>query len=286
MKILLLISVTVLFYSLLSIVFKVPSFASARAFKQNSEKTGLITDLLDKLTIKLTPKIKLLVVKKSNLEKLLSIANDSRTPEELVAKSYVNVLASLCLLPLAFFIEPMLCAVVIVIAILGYRTEITKLKDKGEKRQQAIEHEMMKFVMYMANALNADNNPMSCIESYKTNFETPLTEELTHTLADMKIGNYEQALKNMQHRNNSDTMSQLTDGLLSAMKGDDTKGYFSDLGIRLTSQWEVMLERQALLKKPKITQLSLIMFAVALVTIGIVLAIALSSSSLLFGGTF
>ncbi len=144
---------------------------------------------------------------------------------------------------------------------------------------------MLKFVMYMANAIKTEKNIITCIESYIMNFDTPLTQELTLTLAEMRVGNYEQAIKNMAQRNNSEAMSQLSSGLLSMMKGDDTTVHFTNLGIVLTARWEETLVRQAKAKKPKITQLSMIMFAVAIVTIGIVLASALSSSTLLFGGT-
>lgn len=285
MNILLIILVAVFLYSLLAIALKIPSFSASRAFKENDQKTGILSDVLDKFTVKLTPKIKLLVAKKSNLEKLLTVAGDSRTPEELVAKAYVNVLASLCLAPFAFLAEPLFAAFPVLLAGYSYRREFNLVKEEGEKRQRNIENEMLKFVMYMANALKTENNVMTCIEQYKMNFDTPLTEELTLTLAEMRVGNYEQAITNMEKRNNSEAMKQLVSGLQSAMKGDDTKVYFSTIGIRLTAQWEENLKRQAMAKKPKITQLSLIMFAVAAVTIGIVLVTALSSSTLLFGGT-
>lgn len=285
MNIIFIFALTVFYYSLLAIIFKVPSFASAQAFKQIDKKNGIISEILDKFTQLLAPKIKLLVVKKSNTQKMLTVANDTRTPEELVAKAYVNALALLVFMPIIFLIEPVFCIILLLVAGYSYRREFTSVKEAGEKRQRNIENEMLKFVIYMSNALKTEKNIISCIESYKTNFNTPLTEELTLTLAEMRVGNYEQALKNMEKRNNSNVMSKLTRGLLSSMKGDDTQIYFTQLGILLTAEWEETLVRQALLKKPKLTQLSLIMFAVSIVTIFVILMEALSSSSLLFGGT-
>ncbi len=285
MNIILIILVAVFLYSLLSIALKIPSFNASRAFKENDQKTSILSDILDKFTVKLTPKIKLLVAKKSKLEKLLTVAGDTRTPEELVAKSYVNVLASLCLAPLLFLADPLFSVFAVLLAGYSYRREFNLVKEEGEKRQRNIEQEMLKFVMYMANAIKTEKNIITCIESYIMNFDTPLTQELTLTLAEMRVGNYEQAIKNMAQRNNSEAMSQLSSGLLSMMKGDDTTVHFTNLGIVLTARWEETLVRQAKAKKPKITQLSMIMFAVAIVTIGIVLASALSSSTLLFGGT-
>ncbi len=191
MNIILIILIAVFLYSLLAIALKVPSFATSRAFKQNDQKTGLLNEVLDKFTVKLTPKIKLLVMKKSKIEKLLAVANDPRSPEELVAKAYVNAVASLTLIPFLLMIEPLFCTFALLLAFYSYRREFNLVKEEGEKRQRNIENEMLKFVIYMANALKTQKNVITCIESYKMNFDTPLTEELTLTLADMKIGNYE-----------------------------------------------------------------------------------------------
>ena len=274
----------VFLYSIFSIILKVPSFKTSRAFKQDSEKSGLLTDLLDKLTQKLAPKIKLSIVKKNKLEKMLAVASSTTSPEELTAKSYITALLPLGLIFIFAFVEPIFCSLPVILSFYLYRREFNLINEAGEKRQRNIETETLKFVMYMANALKSEKNIMTCIESYKMNFNTPLTEELTVTLADMKIGNYEKALKNMEHRNNSSSISRLTRGLLSAMKGDEMTLYFENLGYELTNEWEQSLKKQALLKKPKITRLSFIMFGVAIITVFAILITALTSSNMLFGG--
>lgn len=284
MNILLILFGAVFLYSIFSIILKVPSFKTSRAFKQDSEKSGLLTDLVDKLTQKLAPKIKLTIVKKNKLEKMLAVASSTKSPEELTAKAYVKALLPLGLIFIFAFVEPIFCLLPVILSLYLYRREFNLINEAGEKRQRNIETETLKFVMYMANALKTEKNIMTCIESYKMNFNTPLTEELTVTVAEMKIGNYEKALKNMEMRNNSSSISRLTRGLLSAMKGDEMTLYFENLGYELSNEWEQSLKRQALLKKPQITRLSFIMFAVAIVTVFAILITALTSSNMLFGG--
>lgn len=284
MNILLILFGAVFLYSIFSIILKVPSFKTSRAFKQDSEKSGLLTDLVDKLTQKLAPKIKLSIVKKNKLEKMLAVASSTKSPEELTAKAYITALLPSGLIFIFAFVEPIFCLLPVVLSFYLYRREFNLINEAGEKRQRNIETETLKFVMYMANALKTEKNIMTCIESYKMNFNTPLTEELTVTVAEMKIGNYEKALKNMEMRNNSSSISRLTRGLLSAMKGDEMTLYFENLGYELSNEWEQSLKRQALLKKPQITRLSFIMFAVAIVTVFAILITALTSSNMLFGG--
>ena len=284
MTIILMLLGAVFFYSLLAILFKVPTFKTSRVFKQEEDRSGLLTDLIDKLTFKLAPHLKLTIVKRNKIEKLLAVASSNKSPEELVAKSYVLAVLPLGLIFILVFMEPIFCLLPVILSFYLYRREYNTLTELGEKRQRNIETETLKFVMYMSNALKTEKNIMSCIESYKMNFHTPLTEELTLTVAEMKIGNYEKALKNMEMRNNSSSISRLTRGLLSAMKGDEMSLYFENLGYELSNEWEQSLKRQALLKKPQITRLSLIMFAVAIITVFAILATALTSSSMLFGG--
>ncbi|WP_249030160.1 type II secretion system F family protein [Tannockella kyphosi] len=284
MNIILILLGAITLYSLLAILLKVPSFQTSKAFKQDTEKSGLLTDLIDKMTQKLAPHLKLTIVKQNKVEKLLAVASSSKSPEEFVARSYVVALLPLGLIFILVFINPLFCVLPFIISLYLYRREYNLLSEAGEKRQRNIETETLKFVMYMANALKTEKNIMNCIESYKMNFNTPLTEELTVTVAEMKIGNYEKALKNMEMRNNSSSISRLTRGLLSAMKGDEMTLYFENLGYELSNEWEQSLKRQALLKKPQINRLSYIMFAVSIVTVFAILATALTSSTMLFGG--
>ncbi|MFI3327075.1 MAG: hypothetical protein R3Y35_13030 [Clostridia bacterium] len=284
MKILLIVTSTIFIYCILSILLKVPKFGNKKAFKSSKEKTGLFTDIVDKIIYTVTPKIKLSVIKKREIQQLLTSANSKKTPEEFMAKTYVETVLPLFLIIIVVFIKPALSFVPIILSVYFYRKNYQLLNEDSLKRQREIETEMLKFVMYMSNALKSSRNVINCIEDYKRNFNTSLTEELTYTLAEMRTGNYEKALKNMEIRNNSESIRKLVRGIISSMKGDDMSQYFDNLGNELTAKWGETLKAQALKKKPEVQRLSYIMFAVAMVTVLIILAVALLSSATMIGG--
>ncbi|MFI3205963.1 MAG: hypothetical protein R3Y33_01830 [Clostridia bacterium] len=271
-------------YLFLAVVFGVPKLGIRKAYKKNNEKTGIITEIINSLSKLLSKKIKLSIMKRNKLESSLAIANNTLSPEEFQAQVYVKTALPLPLCLIFAYTSPILAIIPLAISIFLYKNTISELENEGKKRQNSIENELLKFVMYMSNALKVERNIITCIESYNKNFNTALTQELSYTIADMRTGNYEKALKNMNKRNNSYSISRLTRGLLSAMKGDNMSTYFDDLGYELSMRWEENLKAQALAKKPKIVAMSYIMFAVAIVTVFLILATALTSSNTLFGG--
>ncbi len=284
MNVLLISLEAVFLYCILAVILKVPSFSSVKAYKGIQKNQGVLSTFIDNLAKRFSPYIKLSIMKKNKIIKLLVVANDFRTAEEFVAKTFVVAILPLFFTPIIALVEPLFCLFLLLISVYLYRKEYNLLRETGEKRNRKIESEILKFVMYMSNALKSERNIITCIEGYINNFDTPLTEELIYTVSDMKTGNYENALRNMEYRNNSSTISKLTRGLLSAMHGDEMNSYFNNLGVELSSEWEENLKRQALLKEPQISKLSYILFGLAIVTVFIIMITALTSSNMLMGG--
>ncbi|MFI3326848.1 MAG: hypothetical protein R3Y35_11850 [Clostridia bacterium] len=286
MQQILIILLSIALYNILAIILKLPRFniKRARAMMSGYEKTGWLSEYIDNFSEKLSKFIKLSVMKKSKIQKLLSLAHSSETPEQFTAKSYVYMILPLPLVVVFLFANPMLAVFPVILSAYLYRRCYNTLKEEGNKRQRNIENEILKFTMYMTSSLKSERNIIRLIEQYKANFDTPLTEELTLTLAEMKTGNYEKALANMSKRNNSNAVNGLVNGLISSLQGNDMTVYFENLSYELTSEWEQTLKRQAMEQEPKISKLSMILFAIAVVTIFAVLITGLTSSNMLMGG--
>ncbi|MFI3327485.1 MAG: hypothetical protein R3Y35_15130 [Clostridia bacterium] len=286
MKILLIITMSVALYTILAIVLRIPKLNLKRAKDMMSayEKKGFLTEYISIFSMKLSKAISLTVMKKEQIKKLLTLAKRNTTPEEFVAESYVYALLPLPLSVALFFVNPMFAVFPLIFSFYLYRRSYNLLREDGEKRQRNIENEILKFTMYMTNSLKSERNIIRLIEQYIANFDTPLTDELKVTLAEMKTGNYEKSLANMSKRNNSNAVNSLVNGLISSLQGNDMTVYFENLSYELTSEWEQVLKRQAMAQEPKISRFSMILFAVAVVTIFAVLITGLTSSNMLMGG--
>ncbi|MFI3228034.1 MAG: hypothetical protein R3Y09_11625 [Clostridia bacterium] len=286
MKILLIITLSVALYTILTIVLRIPKLNLKRAKDMMSayEKKGFLTEYVSIFSMKLSKIISLTIMKKEQIKKLLTLAKRNTTPEEFVAESYVYALLPLPLSVVLFFVNPMFAVFPLIFSFYLYRRSYNTLREDGEKRQRNIENEILKFTMYMTNSLKSERNIIRLIEQYIANFDTPLTDELKVTLAEMKTGNYEKSLANMSKRNNSNAVNSLVNGLISSLQGNDMTVYFENLSYELTSEWEQVLKRQAMAQEPKISRFSMILFAVAVVTIFAVLITGLTSSNMLMGG--
>lgn len=280
MSYLIIILFAVAFYCIISSILKVPSFSSSRAYKSDDEKQGFITVFIQNISDKLSSKIKLNIIKKTKLEAMLSLANSKQTAEQFTAYVYVVCALFLCLTPILYFTGNIaLTLMPVAISLFFYFYKHSSLRKEGEKRTESIENEIVKFVLYMASAIKFNPNIINCIEAYNMNFDTPLTKELTYTVAEMKTGNYEKALQAMQKRNNSSAISRLVKGLISAMHGNNMEGYFENLSFSLTVKWEESLLKQAKKQEPKIIRLSFIFFGIAITSIMLIMIIALTSSA-------
>lgn len=280
-----LIFVMVALYCLLAILFKLPSFSAAKAYrKYDKEKTGTIRILIADAAKWIAPRIPMGMLRQISMQKRLTAANAKVTPQEYSAETLLVTAAPLVFVIPAYLAHPLLALIPVAVSlyILNHRHE--QLNKMGDKRKLEIEKELPRFVSYMANTLKSSRNVLEIMDVYRMNYTSPLTEELTMTIADMRTGNAEHALKHLESRINSPFMSDLVRGLLSAMRGNDMSGYFDNLSYTLDNVWEQRLKMQALKKEPKIMRMAYLVFACAIISLIIALGAALSNASNLFMG--
>lgn len=80
--------------------------------------------------------------------------------------------------------------------------------------------------------------------------------ELAKTVADMRTGNPDIALKRFEHRMNNPLLSQLIRGVLATMRGEDMTAYFTELVKKVHEIRKKLLTQKALKVVPKISTMS------------------------------
>lgn len=138
----------------------------------------------------------------------------------------------------------------ILIGVLIALLEYNSIGSMISKRKEKIERELPSFISFVENTLKNDRDIVNLISSYTEEGDSPLIDELKVLLVDLKTGDYEYAFNRFSNRTNSSFVSEISRGLIAAMRGDDVKTYFEMLSFNL---WEIekrRLEKEAL-KKPK-----------------------------------
>ena len=269
-------------YCAFSAALKVPPWKASLAYKRPVQKKS--AGIISGCTKWLSRHIPVNKFRSEEIRKGLAAAGIAETPKEYLASAILPAAAALLTAVPAYFLNPLLAVIPAAFAVYLFLHRYNTMNRVSSSRKTAIEKELPRFVAYMANELKSNRNVLGLIDAYKANYDSPLTEELSITVADMRTGNQEQALQHLESRVNSPLLSELVRGLLSALRGDDMTLYFNNLSYKLSDVWRERLKQQALKKEPKIDMMSFLLFVCSIITVFIVLGVAVYSSAALMGG--
>ena len=272
----------VILYCLAAMALKTPPWKASLAYRHSVKKksSGVFSGLVKWFT----RYIPINSYREAEIQRSLSAAGMKETPKEYVASAVVPSASVLVIAIPAYFINPLLAVIPAAFAVYLYIHKYNTANRQCDSRRTAIEKELPRFVAYMANELKNERNVLELIDTYKANYNSPLTEELSITVSDMRTGNQEQALHNLETRINSPMLSELVRGLQSEIRGNDMTMYFENLGYKMADVWKERLKQQALKKEPKLNMMSLMLFLCSVITVFIVLGFAVYSSATLMGG--
>lgn len=262
--------------------FDVPSKRTSKAMlsiieQKGQKKSSLIDVYVSRIAKRFRWAIRLDDIKRTDLKNTLRIANRKQTPEEfIVSIVLIGIFITIAFIPVAMLLEDskfyFFGAVFgIAIAAMQYR----KVTGAVAERKQHIVRECPRFASYLANNLgNANRDIIGMFSAYRQTANSPeFVEELSMALADMKTGNYESALLNLQHRVNDPAMTEICRGLQGVLQGDDMTLYFERVCLDMRALEQAMLKKEAMKRPRKITLYqilimgaTIIMMAVALVT--------------------
>lgn len=238
-------------------IAKLPSRKADKAFQsiQYKEKK-VIVNALKNISNYISKYVKINEYKRISLSADLKIANIDQTPEEYRADTIVETsLYGLIALILFFLLKP-LSLIFGIIAISTYFNSVRKIQKKIAKKRSEIELELPSLVSTINQTVKHNKDLISLLENFSTTTCESFRDELEITTADMRSGNYEMALIRLERRIGSGMLSEVVNGLIALVKGENTEIYFTNLSIKFADIQKQELKMQAEKIPQKISKLS------------------------------
>ena len=277
----------VAFFLILSDVYALPYLKTSKAMnnltKKQKNKTSTLDVWLKGLAVGLSKRLRLNEFKKVKLEADLKTAQMDISPEMFKANAIVKALIiGVFAIPVAF-IFPLLCPIVLFLAIYLYSREMKSVSHRIRGKRQKIEYELPRLVFTIEKTLKHNRDVFYMLDSYRQNAGKEMKHELDITVADMKSGNYEGAITRLEARVGSSQMSDVCRGLIGILRGDDTEIYWASLAIKFNDIQRQQLRLQAQKVPRKVKRLSMcLLFCFMLIYIVVILSQIMSSLGVLF----
>lgn len=248
---------------ILSDVLKVPSYAVSKAThnlgKRQNQKTNPLEVWLNEFANWLSGKIKLNEYKRLQLDADLKTADINMTPEMYVSSCIVKALfIGVFAIPFIFLI-PFLSLVIAGIAVMIYYNESKKAGNIIKEKRRKIEYELPRLVATIEKSLIHSRDVLGILDGYKNGAGEELKRELEITVADMRSGNYEVALTRLESRVGSSMMSDITRGLISVIRGDETSVYWGSLNLKFSDFQRQILKSEANQAPKRVRRLSMVL---------------------------
>ena len=195
--------------------------------KQQGTKNEKLLDVyVTKIAGWIAPYLRLDRLKRNKVQRALDIAGLQLTPEVYTARAWVTAGAvGLCAIPMALLI-PLLVPILIGLAVALWFSTYYAAFDFVKKRRKLIEGEIPRFALTVGQSLENDRDVLKILTSYRRVAGKDFGAELDQTIADMKTGNYENALIRFETRIGSPMLSDVIRGLIGVLRGDDQRMYF------------------------------------------------------------
>ena len=275
-------------FFILADVYAIPYYKTSKAVeslsKLQKEKTSGLDLWLGGIAGWLADRLPMDPFKRSQLEADLRTAQMDVTPEMFRANAIVKaMLVGIMAIPMAF-IFPLLCPVVLFLAIFLYNMEIKSVSKRIQGKRAKIEYELPRLVFNIEKTLKHNRDVLYMLESYSKTAGPEMKHELDITAADMRSGNYEAAITRLESRVGSSMMSDVCRGLIGVLRGDDTEMYWASLAIKFSDAQRQQLRLQAQKAPRKVKRLSMcLLVCFMLIYVVVILAQIVNSLGVLFG---
>ena len=275
-----------LFFLLLELL-RLPYLSTAKAMlnttRTEKKAARSFETYLMTFAVKLSRYIRMDEYRKHRLKNVLKATGMNMEPE--IYQTYALVKAGAILLAVipAGLVFPLLVPVVVFLSVMVYFKETKKADEKLSVKRAAVEKELPRFVASIEQELKASRDVLSIVESYKKNAGEVFAGELTMLAADMRSSSYEAALTRFEARLNSPMLSDITRGLIGALRGDDSTLYFQMLAHDFKQLELQRLKSEAQKIPPKIRVFSFLMLMCFLFTYLAIIAFEIIKS---LGGMF
>ncbi len=247
-------------------------------------KEKLLEVYLTKAAGLLAPFLRLDKLKRSRLQAALAIAGLELTPEVYTARAWVTAGAvGLCAIPMAFLM-PLISPVLLGLAVALWFSTYYAAFDFVRKRRKLIEAEIPRFALAIGQNLENGRDVLKILASYRRVAGRDFGAELDQTIADMKTGNYENALLRFETRIGSPMLSDIVRGLVGVLRGDDQRMYFKMICFDMRQIEQNNLKKEAAKRPRKIQRYSMMMLVCIMIIYLVVLCTEVMSSLGVFFG--
>ena len=252
--------------------------------QQSSKKEKLLDVYITKIAVLLAPFLRLDRLKRNRLQTTLAIAGLELTPEAYTARAWVTAAAAgLCAVPMAFLM-PLLSPVLVGLAVALWFSTYYAAFDFVRKRRKLIEAEIPRFALTIGQNLENDRDVLKMLTSYRRVAGRDFAAELDQTIADMKTGNYENALLRFETRIGSPMLSDVVRGLIGVLRGDDQRMYFKMICFDMRQIEQNNLKKEAAKRPRKIQRYSMMMLVCIMIIYLVVLCTEVINSLGVFFG--
>ena len=270
-------------YYLSCAIADVPTSRTSRMMLLSRKQTGNGKEnLFDVYLTRVAEKCSILLhldpVRKGKLSQALSIAGLSITPETYTMKALLSAFLVAACAVFFLFLFPLLGLLMPGLAVLMWFATYYKVFDIVKKRKKAIEAELARFAVSIQQSLATDRDVLKLLISYRRIAGPELGTELDTTIADMKTGNYEQALLRFQNRIGSTMLSDIVRGLIGTLRGDDQQMYFKMLAFDLRQVEQNNLKKEAAKRPKQMQKYSMLMLLCILLIYVVVLSVEVIQS--------
>lgn len=273
---------------ILADVFRIPQYPVSKAItslgKRKNKQTSRLEIWLGDLSNFIAGKLKLNEYKRLQLKADLESADLTLSPELYVANAMVRAaLVAVLGIPFLFF-APVLSVLMLIIATAVYVGEYRKVGKIIREKRRKIEYELPRLVSNIDKTLIHSRDVLGILDSYREHAGDELRRELEITVADMRSGNYEVALTRLESRVGSSMMSDVTRGLISVIRGDQTDVYWGNLVLKFSDYQRTLLKTEANKAPKRVRILSMaLLFCFMLVYVAVIGQVLLSSLGGMFG---
>lgn len=263
-------------YNLTCAIVDVPTAKTSKMMllskKQGAKNEKLLDVYITRIAGFLARFTRLDPLKRGKLQSALTIAGVELTPEVYTMKAYVTAgQAALCALPL-LLVQPLLSMVAVGLAVALWFSTYFQAFDFVKKRKKVIEAEVPRFALTIAQNLELDRDVLKILTSYRRVAGKELGAELDQTIADMKTGNYEQALLHLEARVGSTMLSDIVRGLIGTLRGDDQAMYFKMVCMDMRQIEQSNLRKEAAKRPKQIQKYSMMMLMCIIIIYVVVLS--------------
>lgn len=276
-----------LFY-VLADLYAVPLYKTSKAVESLSKrqrgKTSGLDVWLKGFATWLSGHLKLNEFKRAQLEADLKTAQMDTSPEMFQANAIVKALLIGAFAIPTLFIFPLLCPVILFLAVFQYGREIRSVSVRIKNKRGKIEYELPRLVFTIEKTLRHNRDVLYMIESYAEGAGPEMKHELDITAADMRSGNYEAAITRLEAHVGSSMMSDVCRGLIGILRGDDTEMYWASLSIKFSDIQRQQLRLEAQGVPRRVRRLSMcLLLCFMLIYVVVIVAQIMSSITVLFG---